>query len=92
MITPVCHPAKRHFGRRLCSGCYEVHRLRGTLIDFPRVKRTGADFAEDYTELRSAGLGRTAIAERIGMSRNAVDLAYGRAVRRGLLTPDRRTA
>lgn len=92
MITPTCHPTRPHFARRLCVGCYEQHRKRGTLDRHPCVKRPGADFVEDYTLLRSNGLGRTAIAQRLGMSRNAVDLAYGRNVRRGALTPDRRTA
>lgn len=92
MTTPACHPAKPHFARRLCVGCYEVHRKAGTLSRYPRLKRAGADFVEDYTLLRSLGLGRTAIAARMRMTRNAVDSAVMRNVRRGLLTPDRRTA
>lgn len=92
IITPVCHPKRDHFARRLCSACYEHHRKRGTLDRYPRIKRTGADFAEDYTHLRSAGLGRTVIAARLGITRNAVDRAYVKAVQRGMLTPDRRAA
>lgn len=89
-VRNTCHPSRPHFARRLCAGCYEVHRRRGTLADHPRVKRLAADFVEDYTLLRSLGLGRSAIAARMGMTRNAVDVAYSKAIRRGALTPDRR--
>jgi hypothetical protein len=86
-----CHPKRRHYARGLCTACYDHHRGHGTLAQFPRERRPTADFVEDYTQLRAAGLGRTQIAERLGRTRNAIDLAYSRAVRAGLLTPDRRT-
>jgi DNA-binding transcriptional regulator LsrR (DeoR family) len=54
--------------------------------------RSRADFVADYELLRSEGYTRRQIAERLGMTRAAVDRAYHRAVRDGALTPDRRTA
>jgi acetyl-CoA acetyltransferase len=56
----------------------------------PRYKT--ADFAAEYAHFRSYGLTRNRIAERLGITRSAVDQAYVRAVRAGLLTPDRRPA
>jgi DNA-binding transcriptional regulator LsrR (DeoR family) len=49
-------------------------------------------FIADYQYLCSYGLSRRQIAERLGMTRAAVDTAYNHAVRAKLLTPDRRTA
>lgn len=86
-----CHPQRRNAGRGLCGGCYEHHRRAGTIDRFPRATRPLAHFAEDYALLRSAGYGRHVIAARLGMKPNSVDRAYVRAVRAGLLTPDRRT-
>lgn len=87
-----CHPGRRAYARRLCRGCYDHHHDHGTLHQHERVTRPLADFADDYQHLRSCGHGRASIAARIGMTRDAVDQAYRRAVRDGLLTPDRRTA
>lgn len=64
--------------------------IRATASTRPRYKI--ADFAEEYAHFRSYGLNRNRIAERLGITRHAVDQAYLRAVRAGLLTPDRRTA
>lgn len=58
----------------------------------PAGRLSAADFAIEYDHLRADGRGRNEIALRLGMTRAAVDQAYGRAVRDGLLTPDRRTA
>lgn len=89
-----CHPNRPVNARGLCDSCYETHWRNGTLDQFPtkRTQRFRADFIADYAHLRAHGLGRTAIAERLGMTRGAVDRAYWRAVRAGELTPDRRTA
>jgi transcriptional regulator with XRE-family HTH domain len=57
-----------------------------------RITEATRCFIADYEHLRASGLSRNQIAERLGMERAAVDAAYIRAVRRGLLTPDRRTA
>jgi hypothetical protein len=91
--TPArCHPTKEAYGRGLCRGCYDHHRGRGSLDQFPRSKRLMAEFAADYELLRSQCYTRRQIAERLGMPRNTLDAAYRRAVRAGALTPDRRTA
>jgi hypothetical protein len=57
-----------------------------------RIRLASADFAIEYDLLRTDGLSRKQIATRLHMSRSAIDAAYIRAVRAGLLTPDRRTA
>lgn len=90
--TPAhCHPARETYGRTLCRGCYDHHRARGSLDQFPRARRPMADFAADYTLLRSEGYTRRQIAQRLGMVRNTLDAAVRRAVAAGALTPDRRT-
>jgi len=88
-----CHPDRPVNARGLCDSCYETHWKRGTLDQFPtkRTQRFRDDFIADYQHLRTYGLSRTEIAQRLGMTRNAVDAAYRRAVRAGALTPDRRT-
>lgn len=93
-MTADCHPGRPHYGRGLCRGCYDHHRDHGTLANFPtrRWRLRLPEFAEEYRLLRSDGLGRTAMATRLGVTRNAVDAAYVRAVRAGLLAPDRRAA
>jgi acetyl-CoA acetyltransferase len=65
---------------------YVLVRASATLR--PRYKT--ADFADEYAHFRGYGLTRNQIAERLGITRSAVDQAYVRAVRAGLLTPDRR--
>ena len=57
-----------------------------------RTRIAAVDFADEYELLRSDGLNRQQIADRLGMTRAAVDTAYVRALAAGLLTPDRRTA
>jgi hypothetical protein len=89
-----CHPGRPVNARGLCDSCYQMHHNRGTLDQFPtmRTMRSRADFVADYELLRSEGYNRRLIAERLGMTRAAVDRAYWRAVRDGALTPDRRPA
>ena len=89
-----CHPSRPNAGRGLCAGCYEHHRRNGTLHQHPlsRWRLRMPDFAVEYAHLRSDGLGRANIAARLGVTRDAIDQAYKRAVRAGLLNPDRRTA
>lgn len=64
--------------------------VRASATIRPRYKT--ADFAGEYAHFRSYGLTRNEIAERLGITRSAVDQAYLRAVRANLLTPDRRPA
>lgn len=89
-----CHPDRPVNGRGLCNSCYTIAHRTGTLDRHQRARptRTVEEFAEEYALLRSDGLGRRRIAERLGVTRAAVDKAYIAAVSRGLLTPDRRTA
>jgi hypothetical protein len=84
-----CHPERPYFARTLCGGCYDHHRGRGTLDQFPTQQRSTSHFAADYTLLRSEGYTRRQIAERLGMRRNTVDAAYRRAVLAGVLAVDR---
>lgn len=55
-----------------------------------KVRLATADFAAEYAHFRSYGYTRTQIAERLGMTYDAACLAYMRAVKAGMLTPDRR--
>lgn len=89
-----CHKNRPNVGRGLCPGCYENNRRNGTLHQHPttRWRLRLPDFASEYAHLRSVGLGRANIAARLGVTRDAVDQAYKRAVRAGLLTRDRRVA
>lgn len=89
-----CHPARPTNGRGLCRSCWTLARRNGTLQQHARTRtiRTQAEFVEDYELLRSEGYTRRQIAERLGMRYDAVTRAYGTAVRKGVLTPDRRPA
>lgn len=89
-----CHPDRPVNARGLCDSCYEKHWKAGTLGQFPtkRVQRFRADFVADYRLLRSEGYSRSQIAERLRMTRNALDAAYRRAVAAGDLEPDRRAS
>jgi hypothetical protein len=89
-----CHPERPVNARGLCDSCYEMHWRAGTLDQFPtmRDQRRRVEFIADYRLLRSEGYTRSQIAERLRMSRNALDRAVQRAVRAGDLEPDRRTA
>lgn len=89
---PACHPARRHKARGLCLGCYEHHMDAGTLGRFPRSTRTPAEVIPRYATLRAAGRSRRYIARTLGISVEALNKHYYRAVAAGALTPDRRTA
>jgi CRP-like cAMP-binding protein len=86
-----CHPDRPVLARGLCRRCYQLAWLRGTLPDVRRVRRR-PEFVADYELLRSEGYTRQQIADRMGMTYHGVTQAYLRAVRAGVLTPDRRTA
>lgn len=89
-----CHPGRPVNARGLCDSCYETHWKAGTLDQFPtqRTQRRRVEFLADYVLLRSEGYTRSQIADRLGMTRNALDAAVRRAVRAGDLEPDRRSA
>lgn len=83
-----CHRGRPVFGRGLCQPCYRYAARVGTLADHPpRVVKQDL-FVSDYLTLRGEGFVRIEIAQRLGMTRAAIDAAYVRAVRAGLLEPD----
>lgn len=88
-----CHPLRPLEARGLCKGCYAHAWSAGTLDQHPirRHRVRTADFADAYERMRDEGATRRNIADRLGMTRDAADQAYRRAVRTGALTPDRRT-
>lgn len=86
-VIPTCHPNRRHHARGLCDNCYPVIRRRHRLADYPPVVRSREAFLEDYTLLRSEGHTRGQIAERLGLTRGAVDQAISRARRAGVEVP-----
>jgi transcriptional regulator with XRE-family HTH domain len=75
-----------------------VHVVPATIADdsideaSPPQRLSAADFAAEYDHLRDYGYSRAEIALRLGMTRDAADQAYRRAVHAGLLTPDRRAS
>lgn len=90
-----CHPERALVARGLCRPCYDHAWSHGTLAQHPtkhRSRRRTEEFADMWQMLRPEGATRDAIAERLGMTRVAAIQAYYRAVRRGLIEPDRRTA
>lgn len=86
-----CHPERAHCARGLCASCYQLAWLRDQLPD-KRLRRSRAEFVDDYLLLRSEGYTRRQIAERLRMTYAGVTAAYSRAVAAGDLAPDRRTA
>jgi CRP-like cAMP-binding protein len=86
-----CHPNRPLRAQTLGDSCYTIAWAAGTLPE-KRSHRRQIDFIADYELLRSEGYTRRQIAERLGTTYDAVGVAYRRAVRAGLLTPDRRTA
>lgn len=85
-----CHPGRPVCARGMCRPCYQRAWLNN---EFSASRsRPRRDFIPDYELLRSEGYTRRQIAERLGMSYDAVTQAYRRAVGAGQLTPDRRTA
>lgn len=87
-----CHPWRPLDARGLCRSCYTMAYRTGRHGEHPleRTSRSRADFVADYVLLRSEGYSRRQIGERLGMTRDAVQQAYRRAVAAGQLTPDRR--
>lgn len=83
-----CGNHRRIQSRNICNACWARHKAAGTLDHHPRNTRALADFAEDYAMLRARNLTRRDIADRLGMTPAAVQKAYSRAVKRGVLDPD----
>jgi hypothetical protein len=67
-------------GRQLCLSCYNVRHRNGTLCDYPRAFASREEWLEDYRMLAAQGFDRGQIAERFGVTRDAVDkrlMRYG---------------
>lgn len=75
--------SRRKVRRGICSFCYDG--LRGTveLLDFPRVKRAADDVLDEYVFMRSVGVSRGEMPDRLRMTRAALDQVLCRARRRG---------
>jgi len=54
-------------GRGLCTTCHSRHLNDGTLADFPRKTWKAEDLVAEADLLRTAGVGREEIAERLGV-------------------------
>lgn len=83
-----CHKTRPHHGRGLCVNCYDLAQQSGTLGTWPSRRRSTMPAV---AELVNEGLNRRQIADRLGMSLNAVDLARKRAAAAGLIKPRRDT-
>jgi hypothetical protein len=68
-----------HIGRRLCSRCYRRRWDAGTLVDAERLTRTRTEVLEDFLLLASEGYSRRLVAERMGMTYDALCQALHRA-------------
>ncbi|WP_203824385.1 hypothetical protein [Actinoplanes palleronii] len=104
-LAPLVHACKSAIAKREASSGMTVGALVDhaaglgyavALIPTPEVQTrprfAATDFAAEYELLRSTGLTRSQIAGRLHMTRAAIDQAYVRAVRAGLLAADRRAA
>jgi hypothetical protein len=90
-----CHPDRPVVARNLCRPCYDHAWSEGTLGQHPtkhRSRRRLEEFVDMWELLRPEGATLLTVADRLGMTRGAASQAHHRAVRRGLLTPDRRIA
>lgn len=79
-----CVDCRRVMGslrRGLCSACYWRHRTAGTLDRFPRKVRPSHDTFEDYLFLAAQGYTRRTAAERMGITKQALEKAIMRAAR-----------
>lgn len=84
--TPAkCHPHRPIAARGMCRSCYETARNKGTLDQHPtRRPQTKRDiFLADYTHLKRYGLSDHEIANRIGMTKDALAQAKRRARKAG---------
>lgn len=80
-------------GRHLCRSCYEIKRLRGKLIDYPRILQRSADVFENIEDLRLGGVtNRKDIAARLGMRLSALEKILERARKRERQAQEREQA
>ena len=70
-----CNNTRPHHARGLCNTCYRRHSDRGTIHDIPRNSRPWSDTYEDWLFLHADGYTRRQAAERLGITRDALDKA-----------------
>lgn len=73
-----CGFVRKPQARHLCATCYDKRRRNGTLIDRPRKYMSAEEFLEEFELLRGEGYTRAQIAERLGVTRDAVDKRLSR--------------
>ncbi len=89
-----CHTNRPVEARGLCKSCYTMARERGELDQHPVRRahyRTLAEVVDLVQLLDGEGATTRTMAGRLGMTPGAFRQAYRRAVKLGLLTPDRKT-
>jgi len=69
-------------GRGLCRNCYARHKNAGTLDRYPPLQRATADTIADWTELQAQGCSVALAAQRMGMTKAALEKAIRRHQRR----------
>lgn len=88
----------RHYSRGLCKWCWVQAKRAGALAEFPSQLRAWDLLLEDYAMLRDEGHRLRDIAERLGVSYDALDQALlrhrddPRARRPITSTPNQHTA
>lgn len=79
----------QHAGRGMCGACHVKASRDGSVIDHPRATMPGWLFAEEWAEMadprRSVVANVRELAPRLGMSEYAVQSAYYKNRRRGLI-------
>lgn len=79
-----------HYGRGLCRGCWREARAKDSLANHEPVRHPLlAEQLAEYERLVAEGCKLAEIADRLGMTRSALDAGLARAVRAGLLTRGR---
>lgn len=73
-----CHRNRHIKGRGLCDPCYVYACTHRLLDQWPRRRRPGVDLVEDWHELSSQGYTRRHAAERLGVTKQALDKAIAR--------------
>lgn len=79
MLCVECNRVSENHGRGLCAACHLWMTNHDRLDEFPRAKRKSWEVAEDYLFIKAQDGGTLQnIADRIGMSKNALCQALKR--------------